>query len=158
MTEDARFEDAPFTDQPLKLRAETSEDLDVISTLCQDAVVKSGDIRWLKRARRLVLLLHRFRWEDEAAAARAKRPFERVQSVVTISDVTAVKARGIAPDQVQSVLGLNFEPGEDGAGRLSIACAGGADLAVEVECLDLTLADLTQPWEARSAAAPSHPD
>ncbi|MEL6479523.1 MAG: DUF2948 family protein [Pseudomonadota bacterium] len=158
---DARFEDAPFSDQPLKLRAETTEDLEVISTLIQDAVCKTADIHWMPRTRRLVLILHRFRWEDRAEAERQKRPYERVQSALTIEDAGAMQVRGIdqaAADGVQALLTLGFEPAEDGSGRVLATFADGAEVAVGVECLTVSLSDLSQPWEAQSAKPPQHPD
>ena len=50
MTEDARFEDG--AERPLRLRAESAEDLAVISALMQDAVVQTSDIAWARRRHR----------------------------------------------------------------------------------------------------------
>ncbi|MEM8697780.1 MAG: DUF2948 family protein [Pseudomonadota bacterium] len=158
---DARFEEAPFSDQPLKLRAETAEDLEVVSALVQDAVCKTGDIHWMPRSRRLVLILHRFRWEDRAEAERQKRPYERVQSALTIEDATALRVRGIdqaAPLGVQAMLALGFEATEDGAGVLRVTFADDAEISAQVECLRLSLSDLSQPWEAQTQRPPEHPD
>ncbi len=158
---DARFEDASFSDQPIRLRAESAEDLVVVSSLVQDAVCKTGDIHWLPKSRRLVLILRRFRWEDSVAAQLQKRPFERVQSALTIESALTLRARGIdqaEKDSVQSVLALTFSPENDGAGPLVIKLANDAEIRIDAECLDVTLADLTRPWEARSDKAPAHPD
>jgi hypothetical protein len=159
MTDDARFEDAPFSDRPLRLKAESGDDLAVISSLLQDAVGRSGDIVWMPRKRRLVILMNRFRWEDRAAAEAARRPFERVRAALTIEGVLGVKARGIRPaerDGVFALLAIDFDQAEDGAGRLTIRMGGGPEIAVDVECLDAALADLTRPWEARAGKAPEH--
>ena len=158
---DARFEDAPLSDRPLRLRAESADDLAVISSLVQDAVGKAGDIAWMPRKRRLVMLVNRFRWEDSDDAEQAHRPFERVRSAVTVEGVLTVRARGVSPadrDQVFDLLAIVFEPAEGCAGTLTWTLAGGAEIAVEVECLDLTLADLTRPWKAKAAKAPGHED
>ena len=90
MTEDARFEDG--AERPLRLRAETAEDLAVISALVQDAVGQTSDIAWMPRHRRFTLLLNRFRWEDSARARRQNRPFERVRCLLTIESATRVRA------------------------------------------------------------------
>jgi hypothetical protein len=158
---DARFEDAPISDQPLRLRAETADDVAVISSLVQDAVGKAGDIAWMPKKRRLVVLVNRFRWEDSAGAERARRPFERVRSAVTVESVLKVRARGVGPadqDQVFDLLAITFAPAEGCAGTLTLTLAGGAEMAVEVECLELTLADLTRPWAAKSGKVPEHGD
>lgn len=158
---DARFEDAVFSDQPLKLKAEGAEDLEVISALVQDAICKTGDIHWMARHRRLAVILRRFRWEDSAEAEAQHRPYERVQSALSIHDATALRVRGIdqsAPEAVQNLLALQFEATEDGAGILRLVFADGAELALDVECCDARLIDLTQPWEAKAKAQPSHPE
>lgn len=159
MTGDARFEDAPLSDRPLRLRAEDAEDLAVLSSLVQDAVMKVEGIRWMAGRRRLVLLMNRFRWEDAAEAERQRRPFERVQSALTLEGVTGVRARGIQNDRPKAVLQLltlGWEPGEDGAGTLTVTFAGGAALEARAEMLGAALADLTRPWEARATSAPDH--
>lgn len=156
---DARFEDAPLSDSPLRLKAESPDDLAVISSLVQDAVGKPTDIAWLPKKRRLVVLVNRFRWEDSADAKEAHRPYERVRSAVTIESVLKVRARGLAPenkDQIFDLLAILFEPAEGCAGALTLTLAGDAEISVEVECLELTLADLTRPWEAKAGEAPEH--
>jgi len=158
---DARFEDAPLSDRPLRLRAESADDVAVISSLVQDAVGKAGDVAWMPRKRRLVVLVNRFRWEDSAGAEQAHRPFERVRSAVSVESVLKVRARGISPagrDQVYELLAIVFEPAEGCAGTLILTLAGNAEISVEVECLELTLADLTRPWVAKANKAPEHGD
>jgi hypothetical protein len=158
-TTDARFEDAPLSDKPLRLRAEGTDDLAVISSLLQDAVGKASDIVWMPKKRRLVVLVNRFRWEDCAEAEQASRPFERVRSAVTMESVLKVRARGIVPaskDQAFDLLAILFERLEGCAGTLTLMLAGAAEISVEVECLDLALADLTRPWAAKANKAPEH--
>jgi hypothetical protein len=60
------------------------------------------------------------------------------------------------PDLVLSLLAIGFEPGADGTGRLVLTLAGDGAVAVEVECLDVTLADVTRPYAAPSGRAPGH--
>ena len=151
---DARFEDA--ADAPLRLMAESAEDLAVMAALAQDAVGKVGDGVWLKKKRRFVLQMNRFRWEDKAAAERAGRPYERVRAALTLENVTAVRARGVDAfdrEAVWSLLGVAFEPAEDGAGTVRLTLSGDAEIAAAVEALEATLIDLTRPWEARGAPA-----
>ena len=154
---DARFEDAG--EKPLRLLAQSEEDVPVLSALVQDAVGRSGDASWLKGRRRFVLLLNRFRWEDRDRAEQARRPYERVRALLTVEDVLRVRASGIDPsdpEQTYSVLAVAFDPGEDGAGTVRITLAGDGEFAVEVECLSLRLEDVTRPYLAPSGKAPSH--
>ena len=66
MTDDARFEDGG--EAPLNLGALDAEDLQVISSLVQDAVFPASEMSWDKRAGRFALLLNRMRWEDDGAS------------------------------------------------------------------------------------------
>lgn len=157
MTVDARFEDA--VEAPIRLRAENAEDLVVISALVQDAVTETSRAAWMPRRHRFTLLLNRFCWEDAERARRSGRPFERVQSLLTIDCALRVRSHGIDPrdrDLVLSLLALEFEPGEDGAGTLNIILAGDGTLAVDVECLDVSLIDVSRPYVARASSLPAH--
>jgi len=157
MTDDARFEDG--REEPLALRAETDEDLQVMSSLCQDAVFPITEMTWRKGERRFALLLNRFRWEDAPAAARRSRDFERVQSVLMFADVLRVQVQGLDPAEKQSVLSLlsvAFVPGEDATGRVVLTLAGDGAIALDVECLDATLKDVTRPYIAPSRKQPDH--
>jgi hypothetical protein len=139
--------------RPLKLRAEDVEDLVVLSTCLQDALVHVGEMAYLPRRRRFVLACNRFKWE---AATNEGQP-QRVRCGIHFDGVMAVRNRGFdpgRPDQLLELLALRGEPGEDGAATIAIEFAGGAAVRLEVECIDGNLADLGAPWEA--LARPGH--
>ena len=154
---DARFEDG--AERALHLVARDGADLQVISTLLQDAVLGIGDIRWDRKRRRFVLLVNRFRWEDRAAAEAAKRAYERARAMLVVEDVTAVQSMGIArgtPEHVLCVLAVAFAAGPDGTGTLTLTLAGDGAVALSVEALEVTLKDVTRPYRAASGKVPSH--
>ncbi|NVO54275.1 DUF2948 family protein [Rhodobacteraceae bacterium B1Z28] len=156
---DASFEDG--REAPLNLGAEDSDDLQVISTLAQDAVFPVTEMTWRPSQRRFGLLLNRFRWEDKDAAARRERSFERVQSVLVFNSVLSVASQGIDRgdgDVILSLLSVDFEPGEDGAGQVLLTLAGDGAIRLSVEALDATLKDVTRPYLAPSGQAPHHPE
>ncbi|OOY15050.1 DUF2948 family protein [Thioclava sp. DLFJ4-1] len=159
MTRDAKFEDGG--EGAIALRAETKDDLPVIAALVQDAVLPITEIAWEAKSRRLALLINRFRWEDKAQAEAEKRPYERVRSLLVISDVTHVSSMGIDRsdrDVVLSILDITFEETEDGAGRVTLTLAGDGALAADVECLDVDLRDVERPYRAPSGKVPHHPE
>lgn len=159
MVEDARFEDGG--ERPLHLKAETAEDVPILATLVQDAVLAISDVIWQPKPRRLAFLVNRFRWEDRARAETRGRPYERVRSLLVIDGVLGVASQGIDRsdgDTVLSILDIRWLPGEDGAGRVELVFAGDGAVAAEVECLDLTLKDVTRPYAAPSRKAPEHPE
>lgn len=153
MSGDARFEDG--ADAPLRLRALDAEDLQVVSSLVQDAVFPATEMRWDRRQRRFAVLVNRFRWED----ARAGSAPERVRAVLLVEDVMAVRSQGIDPrdgETVLSVLSVGFEPGEDGMGRVILTLAGDGAVACDVEALEVILKDVTRPYAAPSGKVPVH--
>ncbi|MEE2860247.1 MAG: DUF2948 family protein [Pseudomonadota bacterium] len=158
MTEDARFADAD--PRPLALKAEDEVDLRILSSLVQDAVLTGADISHDTKARRLALLLTRFRWEDADAAEAEGREFERVRSILAIGDVMRVVSDGIVrdADTVLELLAIGWQAGEDGTGRLSLDFAGDGTIRAEVECINLDLRDVTRPHRAVSGKVPRHPD
>lgn len=160
MAQDASFHDA--SEQPLRLIAQDAEDLKVLSTLIQDAVVQVGDVAWLRGRRRVAIFLSRFRWEDKARAEKAGRAYERVRSALLVESVVAMRAAGVDPrekEQVLSILALRWEGAadpEDPSGILHVTLSGDGELAISVECLDLRLEDVTRPYAAISGKAPEH--
>lgn len=147
---DARFEDAG--DAPLRLIARDAEDLQVVASLVQDAVLPASEMRFDRRARRFVLLLNRYRWEGPQKG-------ERVQAVLAVEDVMGVMRAGPDPsdlDMVLSLLTLDFAPGEDGTGTVEMTFSGDGALRLSVEALEVTLRDVTRPYRAPSGKEPRH--
>ena len=144
MSTDATFEDGQ--EAPLNLGALDADDLQVISSLAQDAVLVVAEMRWVAPQRRFALLLNRFRWEDGEAARQRGRAFERVQSLLVVDDVLRIASQGIDrgdKDLVLSLLSVSFEPGEDGAGHVLLTLAGDGAIRLEVEALNVALKDVT---------------
>ncbi|RZV45650.1 MAG: DUF2948 family protein [Sphingomonadaceae bacterium] len=136
-----------------------ADDLRVISALVQDAVIPVTEISWRPSRRQFALLINRFRWEDVPAAEQRDRPFERVQSVLSFSDVEAVATQGVdrsERDLVLSLLALEFEPLEDGRGYVLLTLAGDGAIRLSVEALDVILRDVTRPYKAPSGHRPGH--
>lgn len=154
---DAKFEDGG--DRPLRLKALDADDLTVLSSLAQDAVFPASEMRWDRKARRFALLINRFRWEDAPNAKIGKRQVERVQAVLSIEDVIAVKTQGVQPgdaDTIHALLSIGFEEGDDGAGRVILTLSGDGAIAVDVEALEVLLRDVTRPYIAPSRKVPAH--
>jgi hypothetical protein len=139
-------------DGSLRLKAEDADDLAVISSAVQDGLVQVRDLVWAAKARRFSAEINRFRWE-----AKAKGSGQRVRAGLVVDNVLFVKARKLrrdAPDAVAELLSIAFEPTEAPGGFVVLSFAGGGDMRLEVEALEITLIDLSPPWTA--AARPDH--
>jgi hypothetical protein len=147
----------PTDFKPLRLVAADAEDLRVISACLQDAILKVGDLAYLPRERRFALVANRFLWEAPGADARG--PFWRTRVGVHFNDVRAarqINLRAEAKDAVVEILAIDFAPGDDGAGAITITLAGGGAIRLEVDAVNAELRDLTEPWRTR--ARPEHRD
>ena len=154
---DARFEDG--AEAALRLVAQDTEGLAVLSALVQDAVFPITEMNYAVKKRRFALLLNRFRWEDRGAAEAGKRGYERVQSLLVFEDVLNVQSQGLErgeTDTVLSVLSMSFVAGEDGTGRVELVLAGDGAIALAVEALDASLRDVSRPYLAPSGRVPDH--
>ncbi|MEL6416577.1 MAG: DUF2948 family protein [Pseudomonadota bacterium] len=134
----------------LRLIAEETADLEVISSAVQDSVLKAENLKYDRKRRRFTLELNRFQWED----SKSKRgPQGRVRALLAFDGVLSVKTRAITkadPDMVLSVLSLSFEPAaEPPGGTISILFSGDGELALEVEAIDATLLDSAYEWSTR---------
>ena len=157
MNQDAGFNDA--LDRPLNLGAQDAEDLQVISSLTQDAVLTIDDLKWSRAGRQVVFLLKRFRWEDVELAKQQGRDPERVQSLLVIQNATGLASQGIdrkQADVVLSLMSLEFSGAEDGVGDLVLTFSGDGALKVQADGLDVALRDVTRPYVAPSKQVPNH--
>jgi len=139
---------------PMRLLAQSPDDLAVLSAALQDAVGLLGDFQYEPKARQFTLALNRFRWEGPS-----KGHGERIRAALQVGSVLKAQSKRLKQgheDGVISLLTLAFEPGEAPGGVLSFTFSGGGELRLEVECIDMAFADVSEPW--RAAARPSHPE
>ena len=157
MSEDACFEDGD--DKALNIGAFDKRDLEVVSSLIQDSIFPTSEIKWLSKVDKLALLINRFRWEDKNLAQLRNIKAERVQSLLMISHVKSVSSSGFSPkqkDKILSILSASFDGEDGGSGSISIVLSGNGGIRVEVDALEIHLRDVTMPYIAPSGIAPEH--
>ena len=138
----------------LKLKAENQSDVVVLSSLLQDAILRVGEIKYSKKGRALSLRLTRYAHEDGDA--------KRVLCGLRVDGVEAVNSKGIERDNSEALavlLSVSFEPALnislEPAGKLHFIFAGAGEIVCDVECVDMTLADVSEPRPTKSQ--PLHP-
>lgn len=140
---------------PLRLLAEDADDLQVIAAALQDAVARLGDFTFDPKRRAFTVELNRYRWEE-----RGRGRGERVRAALKFDGVLAARRKGLGrddPETVASLLNIAFDPGEPApSGVARLVFAGGGEIALDVECLEATLVDVSPAWPAR--ARPRHGD
>ncbi|CAA0086341.1 Uncharacterised protein [Starkeya nomas] len=158
----------------LKLIALDGEDLAVLSVHLQDAIVGIADMTYLPRERRFVLLANRFDWEKaiqaEAMAdieepaggvpvalaathtAPNAAPCVRRRAGLRFERVLGARVRGIDLTKKQGVLNLlalTFEETDAPSGTVTFLFSGGAEVQLDVECMEAGLEDLGPAWDAK---------
>jgi hypothetical protein len=141
---------------PLKFIFLDQEDLEVISAHLQDAVVKVADVHWRPQERRLVIGLNRFDWES---AQHGASQYRRCLTALRFESVLSCKCRGVDPSGKEAILNLlaiEFHETDAPAGVLTLMFSAGAELRLNVECLEGELSDLGPSW--MTSTCPAHPE
>lgn len=136
----------------LRLMACDSEDLAVLAAHVQDAILRVGDMIYLPREKRFVLSMKRFDWLGAAEGAP-----QRTQTGLHFEHVRKASLQGFRqdrPDDLLSLLSLEFIPGDAPSGSVLLVFCGGCAVRLEVECLEARMADLGPRWRVRHA--PGH--
>jgi hypothetical protein len=126
----------------VKFVALDKEDLEVVSAHLQDAEIKVADVHWRPAEKRLVLALDRFDWPGAMATTPELR---RCRAALRFERVLACKCKNVDPtgrDKVLNLLAVEFAEVSPPGGAVTLTFSGGATLRLEVECLEVELADL----------------
>ncbi|MGV6819100.1 MAG: DUF2948 family protein [Parvularcula sp.] len=143
--------------KPLALLAADADDLQVISSVLQDAVLKVGDMAWRPPERRFAFVANRFVWEE--AAGKKFGPFARVRVGVHFDDVIRVRTKSVrldARDAILDLLAVEISGEEDGTKTIELVFAGGGAIALEVDAINAELRDISEPWPTPNK--PNHQD
>ncbi len=135
----------------LKLLAESPDDLMIVSATLQDAIIKVGSIHFHKAAQRLELLASRYCHEDKYPC--------RMKSGLGIYNITHVRFKGINrtdPDAFLVLLAIEFTAGDPPGGVIKLLFAGGGEMVLTCDILELRLVDMDEKRQTNSV--PLHPD
>lgn len=126
----------------MRLWAQDEEDAAIVSALMQDACIRADETHFDATARRVTMLTSRFCWECETP--------QRIRAAVRIESVLRARRRNWPADSdtVLDLLGFVVEPD-----TVTLVFAGGAEIAIDVECIDIIFEDLGEPHQA---AKPEH--
>ena len=142
--------------KPLKLIAQTAEDLTVISSLMQDTTVLVSDIAWQPETQRFALVGNRYVWEKKGWLRRPKG--ERVRTAIHFNGISKAQVIGVDLSAHETVLSLlDMETHETGVGvSILLNFADNASIRLSAEVVDAVATDLSDTWEA--VARPRHED
>jgi hypothetical protein len=148
--------------QPIRLMAKDAEDLAVVASCLQDALVPLSEMRFIKEEKRFVMLLNRFRWElagngakgeikgRDANFADASPGNQRTNSGLSVEGVIAVRSRGIdlaKPAKFLNLMTLGLaDPAQAGPNTLNLMFSGDGVIQLEIEGTSVFLQDFGEAW------------
>jgi hypothetical protein len=141
---------------PLKLIALDEEDLAVVSSHLQDAVVRVGDLAYLPAQKRFAAVLNRFDWEK--AREKGTEHYRRRRTALRFDRVFSAQLRNLKQgksDRILSLLAVHFEPDDPPGGHVTLTFSGDASIQLKVECIEVEMTDLGPEWRTR--VKPEHP-
>jgi Protein of unknown function (DUF2948) len=143
----------------IRLAALDTKDLEVISALVQDAVLKTADISRSKSGT-FALEMNRYAWDEaprKLFGISLAKTNERRRAVLHFARVTDAKMLGFSkakPDEILSLLAIRFTATDAPAGIIELAFSGSATIRLTVECIECQLTDMGGAWAA--LAQPKH--
>jgi len=147
---------------PLRLRAITAEDVEVLSTLLQDAIIPGEDMAFDKAGRRFVMVANRFCWDRQAVAGvttdSGAPVYERQLCGIQIHGIDKVRSAGMPTSRrgaLFSLLAITATATEDGV-HVELLFSGGASLRLDAVHLLILAEDLEEGRPTPNL--PSHSD
>lgn len=132
---------------PLKLTATDAEDLAIISSCLQDAIVPIVEMTYLAEEHSFVFIVSRFGWEGATGAPAEGAVYERVNAAVRFNGITAVKRRNVDQNRRGTMLSLlAIQPGQ---GYIDLIFSGGGTIRLDTDGIDCRLDDLDHRWPTR---------
>lgn len=131
--------------QPLKIVAHDREDLDIILTLLQDALMPTVSIVFHKEQRTMTFLTNRFCWE---IPEKEQEPYYRVHSGLLFSNVDGVHEKNIDQANKKRILSFLTAKVDDVDGRIHIYLFFSEDACIRmtVSNIKCIMADIDEPW------------
>jgi hypothetical protein len=138
----------------LRLRAEDSHDLKIMSCCLQDAFLPATAIHYSSEDKIFALLVNRFMWEQEPEIHDGHLLYKRVHSGLYFSHVSHVRHWNIDQQNATDLLNLLAIHG-DKDGEIHLLFSGEKQICLHVEKLLCHLKDLHEPWY--TPQKPAHP-
>ena len=145
----------------INLTAEKKEDLLIMATLSQDALIKITNMKWAKKKKRFLILMTRFCWELEDLAISDEKHYQRINSIMSFETVLAVRSKGIDQTKtsiILSLLTIKYHNSKNQIKEIELIFSGGGNLILSVECIDIMLKDVSEPFQSGASNMPTHLD
>ncbi|MBC6441382.1 MAG: DUF2948 family protein [Rhodospirillales bacterium] len=137
-------------DRALRLRATDDDDLEVFSTVLQDAPMPLSDVTHLGDERRFAALFHRFCYERENIGKTAHDLLQVDCALVFehVSSAAALDLGGLGGPGTAELMTIVSEDMSSGGVAVTLVFHGGGQIRIEADRIEARLADIGDPQAA----------
>jgi len=146
----------------LRLRAVSTEDVEILSTLLQDAIIPGEDMSFERAGRRFVMVANRFCWDRPAVAGvttdSGAPVYERQLCGIQILNIDKVRTTSMPASRRRALfnlLAITAMTTADGA-TVELLFSGGVSLRLDADSLLILAEDLEESRPTPNL--PSHSD
>tara|TARA_B000000565_G_scaffold129944_1_gene98062 strand:- start:631 stop:1053 length:423 start_codon:yes stop_codon:yes gene_type:complete len=128
-------------DGELKLKAFDEDDLIIISSLCQDSIIKENEYGYDEKSKRFAILMNRFCHESNDQ--------QRIRTAIHFDYVENLKTRNINKDDKDEtlvLLAIKFDETKKPSGSITLEFSGNKAINLLVENIEVFLTDIGDPW------------
>ena len=128
-------------DGELKLKAFDEDDLIIISSLCQDSIIKEHEYGYDEKSKRFAILMNRFCHESNDQ--------QRIRTAIHFDYVENLKTRNINKDDKDEtlvLLAIKFDETKKPSGSITLEFSGNKAINLLVENIEVFLTDIVDPW------------
>ena len=125
----------------LKLKAFDENDLIIISSLCQDSIIKDNEYDYDEKSKRFAILMNRFCHESNDQ--------QRIRTAIHFDYVENLKTRNINKDdrdETLVLLAIKFDETKKPSGSITLEFSGNKAINLLVENIEVFLTDIGDPW------------
>lgn len=131
-------------DNNLKVKALDEEGLTIVSSLCQDSIIKENEFGYDKKSKRFALLMNRYCYEKDGN--------ERIRSAIHFDYVENVKTKNInekKKNETLVLLAIRFNENIKPSGSIILEFSGNKAINLTVENIEVFLTDMSDTWSTK---------
>ena len=140
----------------LKLMAQDTEDVTIMSAYLQDAVTNINEIVFQSKSHRFVLMLSRYVWENRCPETgkplvEGKEGCTRIRCGLHFDGVLNVSSQHISPntkDQALELLAIEAFEMDEGQYEIELVFSGDAIIRLTCEMISAQMQDMGEAWPA----------
>lgn len=134
---------------PLKIKAQSHDDLKIISGLLQDALLPVTGLKYFPKAKQFQILANRFRHELEPDDHEGDLVYYRTHSGICFDHVHKIRHKGFDHKDPTHFLNLLAVNSNEDTNEIDLICSDHATIRLHTEKVLCHLGDLHEHWPTK---------